>query len=118
MMSEMEETLKLRQLNDEVAAAQERQRVLTIQVERERAEVERLRLLKQQNLDKGPVAADGNEISIHSNSGSFRDGSVKMVISPSPYHRSSIGSIYEEETVKISPVAEQQTKKRKLYLHY
>ncbi|VDM60040.1 unnamed protein product [Angiostrongylus costaricensis] len=114
----MEEMFKLRQLSDEVAAAQERQRVLTMQVKRERAEIESLRLLKQQNLAREAAAAvlsklrsspsDGNWISTDWNSGSFCDCSEKVVISPNPYQRSSMESIYEEETVKISLVAENQ----------
>ncbi|KIH61644.1 hypothetical protein ANCDUO_08079 [Ancylostoma duodenale] len=104
------DTIKLRKLNEEVVEARQRQAHLAAQVERERAEVERLRLLKQQSLAREAAArvhprqfTMGSGVSVGSNSTTKKSSTIQ-----SGFRHSSGDSIYDEEPVKVSAVAERQ----------
>lgn len=105
-------TLKLSQLNREVAEARQQQAQLAAQVEREKAEVERLKLRKQQDLARAAAAKVGRPASVSRNDSV---GSVSSYVSS--YHKpssvsgraaQSADSIYEEEPTKISEIAQFQ----------
>ncbi|RCN30515.1 hypothetical protein ANCCAN_23709 [Ancylostoma caninum] len=104
------DTIKLRKLNEEVVEARQRQAHLAAQVERERAEVERLRQLKQQSLAREAAArvhprqfTMGSGVSVGSNSTTKKSSTIQ-----SGLRHSSGDSIYDEEPVKVSAVAERQ----------
>ncbi|KAK6760285.1 hypothetical protein RB195_021676 [Necator americanus] len=104
------DTIKLRKLNAEVAVARQRQAQLAAQIEHEKAEVERLRQFKQQSLAREAAARFhqqqykiGTGVAVRSDSVST-DGKASTIQDT----RSSGDSIYDEEPVKISEIAERQ----------
>ncbi|CAJ0609197.1 unnamed protein product [Cylicocyclus nassatus] len=124
------ETIRLRRLNEEVAQARNRQYELAALVERERREVERLRQQKQQRLAREAAARVHPTAKVQPAArvqptarvqavqplpfaarAPNRVGPARSVSSTTTERRSydssgTIDSIYDEEPVKISPVAQ------------